>query len=316
MISTSQLQPPDISAYRAGNTGVPYVSTFDSGVSGPHVLINALTHGNEPCGAVAVSHLLAETVRPMRGKLTLSFANVAAYERFDSSAPLVTRCLDEDLNRVWSGDVLDGPRTNREIERARELRPIVDAADYLLDIHSTTAPAPPMLLSGVHSKGRALARAIGYPAHVVADAGHAAGPRLRDYAAFGEAASPRTAVLVECGQHLAKESGEVAIETAYRFLRACDVIAGAPARVTAGLDAKQIFIEVSHAVTVASDAFRFRNHYRCFETVERAGTVIAEDDGAEIRTPYDDCVLVMPAADLAKGLTAVRFGRVVDWPPA
>jgi len=33
---------PDLSPYAAGNTGIPYVYTFDSGVDGPHVMINAL----------------------------------------------------------------------------------------------------------------------------------------------------------------------------------------------------------------------------------------------------------------------------------
>lgn len=40
-----ELTPPDIEPYRAGNTGVEYVTTLDSGVAGPHVLVTALTHG-------------------------------------------------------------------------------------------------------------------------------------------------------------------------------------------------------------------------------------------------------------------------------
>jgi predicted deacylase len=44
--------PRDLSAYRHGNVGVDYVHQFKSNVPGPHVLINALTHGNEFCGMV------------------------------------------------------------------------------------------------------------------------------------------------------------------------------------------------------------------------------------------------------------------------
>lgn len=36
---------------------------------------------------------------------------------------------------------------------------------------------------------------------------------------------------------------------------------------------------------------------------------IATDGAREITTPYDDCVLVMPARRLARGQTAVRLGR-------
>ena len=45
-----EVLPRDLSAYRQGNVGIDYVHRFDSGRPGPHVLINALTHGNEFCG--------------------------------------------------------------------------------------------------------------------------------------------------------------------------------------------------------------------------------------------------------------------------
>ena len=41
----------------------------------------------------------------------------------------------------------------------------------------------------------------------------------------------------------------------------------------------------------------------------KVGTVIAKDGGREIRTPYDNCVLVMPTRRITKGQTAVRLGR-------
>ena len=39
-----ELLPRDLTPYRAGNTGIPYVHRFESGRPGPHVLINSLTH--------------------------------------------------------------------------------------------------------------------------------------------------------------------------------------------------------------------------------------------------------------------------------
>ena len=59
-----EVLPRDISAYREGNTGIDYVHRFESAQPGPHVLINALTHGNEICGMVAATHLLDSGVRP------------------------------------------------------------------------------------------------------------------------------------------------------------------------------------------------------------------------------------------------------------
>ena len=46
--------------------------------------------------------------------------------------------------------------------------------------------------------------------------------------------------------------------------------------------------------------------------IARQGTLIAHDGDQPIRTPYDDCVLIMPSRRLGPGLTAVRLGRFVD----
>src|SRR5437868_2034850 len=108
MTTDFELLPQDLSAYRQGNTGIAYVHRFESGRTGPHVLVNALTHGNEFCGMVAAKHLLDSGVRPRIGTLTVSFANVAAYESFDRANPFASRQLVHNLNRVWAPELLDG----------------------------------------------------------------------------------------------------------------------------------------------------------------------------------------------------------------
>ena len=88
-----ELAPPDIAPYRQGNAGVDYVHVLDSGRSGPNVMIQALTHGNEFCGAIALDFLFRTGLRPAAGKLILAFANVAAFERFDFDDPDASRCI-------------------------------------------------------------------------------------------------------------------------------------------------------------------------------------------------------------------------------
>ena len=117
--SALEVLPRDLSAYRAGNTGIDYVHRFDSGRPGPHVLVNALTHGNEVCGMVAATHLLDTGVRPLTGTLTVSFANVEAYESFDDDRPFDSRQIVHNLNRVWSAEWLDGDEDSPELRRAR-----------------------------------------------------------------------------------------------------------------------------------------------------------------------------------------------------
>jgi predicted deacylase len=311
---TVEITAPDLGAYRRGNGDIPGVTTFEGGRPGPHVVITALVHGNELCGAFALLRLLEQEVRPCRGRLSLAFVNLAAFDAFDPSSPKASRYLDEDLNRVWSPATLDGPRRSRELDRAREIRALIERADFLLDIHSMQTAAPPLLLTGVTDKGRRLAAAMGFPRCIVADAGHRNGARIRDFGAFGDPDSPRTAVLVECGQHWAKRSVAVAIATCRQFLAALDVVeprlldrlGRAPATGPQGV------VEVTEAVTVADGRFRFTKDFQGLEVIPKAGTVIAYDGAQPVRTPYDHCVLIMPSRRLAPGFTAVRLGRFVE----
>ena len=308
-----ELNALDISQYRRGNTGLDYVTTLDSGTSGPHVMLSALVHGNELCGAHALDYLLREGVRPDRGRLTLAFMNVAAYARFDPGNPVASRYVEEDFNRVWSAEVLDGPRDSVELRRAREVRPLVDTVDLLLDIHSMQHATPPLMLAGPLDKGRRLALDVGTPTHVVCDAGHAAGTRLRDYAEFRDPASARNALLVECGQHWFRETARVAIEVALRFLASSGAVTRAwvEARLSESGPAVQRIIEVSGPVTIESDRFRFIEDYEGMEVISDEGTVIGWDGERAIRTPFPRCVLIMPSRRLRRGESAVRFGRYV-----
>lgn len=307
-----ELEAPDLAPHRASNTGTDYIHTFASGKPGPHVLVNALTHGNEICGAIVVERLLREGVRPTRGTLTLAFANIEAFSRFAPQNPYASRFVDEDFNRVWTPAVLDGSRDSVELKRARELRPFVDRADYLLDIHSMLEPSPPVMICGPLDKGIRFAFAIGVPEHIVSDTGHANGTRMRDYMGFGDPASPKNALLVECGQHWERNAERVAWQTTWRFLRHLDVVdrARADAEIVESVPAQRL-VRVTEAVIANSPAFRFAKAFSGMEVVPRAGDLIAWDGETPVRAPYDNCVLVMPVPNNVKtGLTAVRLGRL------
>lgn len=307
-----ELEAPDLEPYRTGSTGIPWFTGFDSGRPGPHVLLTALVHGNELCGAIALDRLLRLGVRPCAGRLSLGFCNIAAYHRFDPADPTASRYVEEDFNRVWDAAMLDGPRHSVELDRARAIRPLVDTADVLLDIHSMQYRQPPLMLAGPLAKGRALAERLGFPGTIVCDAGHAAGRRLRDYGAFADPASPKNALLIECGQHWETASAAVAMEAAMRFLLLFGMIDEAVAApyLTAPPPRQQV-IEVTEAVTVRSDDFAFVRDFAGMEVVEKAGTVIAREGNRPVVTPYDRCILIMPARRLVRGQTAVRLGHVV-----
>ncbi len=311
-----ELTPPDIEPYRAGNTGIDYVMRFTASEPGPHVLVTALTHGNEICGAIALDRLLRARVRPRRGTLTLAFDNVAAYREFDPRYPIASRFVDEDFNRLWATATLDGPRRSVELDRARALRPVVDAADFLLDLHSMQYATAPLMLAGLLPRSRELARRVGIPELIMCDKGHAAGPRMRDYGGFGDPESAKTALLIECGQHWERRSAEIATDVMLRFLIALGSVTKEDVAALGGPDfaahPRQRVIEVTEAVTITGERFDFAGDFRGLEMLPEKGTLIGRDDGREVRTPYDNCVLIMPSRRLVRGQTAVRLGRYLD----
>jgi predicted deacylase len=307
-----EIQPPDIARYRKGNTGVDYVHVLDSGKPGPNVMVQALTHGNEFSGAIALNYLFEQQVRPVKGKLTLAYANVAAFARFDFNDPDRSRYIDEDYNRVWAEAVIGGSRDSAELRRARELRPFVDAADYLLDLHTMTEPCRPIMVCGMLDKGADLARRVGMPADLLIDTGHPAGLRMRDRGGFGDPKSPKNALLIEAGQHWEKSAVDVATDSTLRFLKTTGVVEGVwvDARLRLPLPKTQRVVRVTEPITAASTKFQFAKPWKGLEVIPKAGTAIAIDGDKTWRTPYDDCVLVMPStAHVKPGNTMVRLGR-------
>ena len=307
-----ELAAPNIGPWQQGNTGVDWVHRFDSGQPGARVLVQALTHGNEICGAIALDWLLRQAWRPVAGCVTLAFANVEAYARFDPANPFPSRCVDEDFNRVWGDDQLLGPRDSVELRRARALRPFVDEADFVLDIHSMSENCAPLMVCGTADKNAAFARALGTPAELLIDTGHPAGLRMVERGGFSDPASPKRALLVECGQHWERAAADVAIDTLVRFLGLTGVADAAwvAAHARLPLPTVQRLVRVTEAVVARSAGFHFLLPTRGLGVIPKAGTPLARDGEHVWNTPYDNTVLVMPGTNnLKPGGTAVRLGR-------
>lgn len=296
-----EVTPRDLSRYRAGNTGIDYVHRFESGRPGPHVMVNALTHGNEFCGMVAVCHLLDIGVRPKIGTLTLSFANVAAYETFDPAKPFESRLITHNLNRIWSTAWLDGQEDSVELRRAREMRPAVAAADHILDIHSTSQDVVPFWVYPSYERNASVASAIGRPqVHLVMPAGLGSGTPLIQHGGHGTADGPGAALVVECGQHFRQATSDFATVVALDFLGHFGLVdrpAAAPAM-------PQRRFELLRTHVIQNESFAFARPVIGFETFA-AGELIATDGPLEIRAPCDDCTVFMPARTVIVGREGV-----------
>ncbi len=304
-----EVLPRDLEPYRAGNTGVDWVHRFDSGRPGPHVLVNALTHGNEFCGMVAACHLLDHAVRPAIGTLTVSFANVAAYRSFDPAQPFESRQLVHNLNRIWSSAWLDGPEHSPELERARAMRPVVAAADHILDLHSTAQEVQPFWVYPAYGRNAAAALAIGRPSvHLVMPQGLGSGTPLIQHGLHGTDHHHGVALVAECGQHFRRATCDLAVQVTLDFLAHFGLVErAAHDRHT---PAPQQRFELMQTWVVKNEDFRFSRPLVGFETFAQ-GELIATDGPDEVRAPCDHCTVLMPTRKAIVGREGVYLARPI-----
>lgn len=300
-----EVTPRDLSAYRQGNVGIEYVHQFESGQPGPHVLINALTHGNEFCGMVAACHLLDAGIRPQRGTLTISFANVAAYETFDPKRPFESRQITHNFNRIWSDAWLDGPQDSIELRRARQMRPVIAAADHILDLHSTSQDVEPFWVYPHHDRNAVVARSLPAPSvHLVMPQGLGSGTPVIQHGRHGQAHSDAGAALVaECGQHFKQSSADLAVEVTLNFLGHFGLIERNLGPLT---PARRFELLKTHVIAHAD--FKFTRPVVGFETFAQ-GELIAMDGDEAIVAPCDDCTLFMPTREPIVGREGVYLTR-------
>lgn len=297
-----EVLPRDLSAYRAGNTGIDYVHRFESGRPGPHVLINALTHGNEICGMVAATHLLDNAVRPKIGTLTVSFANIEAYEAFDLERPYENRQLVHNLNRIWTPNcstaASKAPSCAARASCARCWTPPTTSSTSI-----RRAPVQPFWVYYDLPRNAALATAVGTPeVQLVMPAERFPGTGVMGHGRHGDPQSDSGgAVVVECGQHFARSAADLATDVTLRFLGHLGLIDTPASAETAPPARRYMLLEVH---MVKSTDFRFTRPVLGFEVFQK-GELIAINGGEEIRSPCDDCTIFMPTRMPVVGREAV-----------
>jgi predicted deacylase len=268
---------------------------------------------------VAATHLLDTAVRPKIGTLTVSFSNVEAYETFDQAKPFDSRLLVHNFNRIWSAQWLEGPEDSPELRRARLMRPVVAAADHILDIHSTTQDVAPFWVYPGFERNAEVALALGSrpgrPAiHMVMPAGMTSGTPVIQHGLHGlpgpAGRSQGAAMVVECGQHFKQASSDVATQVSLDFLAhfgLIDVPEGAPAR---GAAQPQQRLELLHTHVIKTTAFAHVRPLVGFEVFAK-GELIATDGDEEIRSPCDGCTVLMPARSAIVGREGMYLTRQI-----
>lgn len=310
---------PALGDFPPSNCGTPYVWRFDSSAPGPVVMISAGVHGNEVCGIHAIKALLDCTITPQTGTLILALANPEAY-RAHLSGGSISRYIDQDMNRLWHDAMLARPASDCETCRCRELLPFVRATDFLLDLHSMTLEGPPLVLTGLMPRARQFAQQLNIGDYLIADQGHTAGRRMRDFGRFSATHSPHTALLLECGQHQSPGAVVIALRACLRLLNffGHKIPEKLEKTMQEQLDIRAVQeppapphrVDITDTITVRTEKYCYLGHASALHIVAKQGTLIARDGDRAITTPYPDCVVLMPALQASPGQTAMRLGRL------
>lgn len=306
-----ELVARDLRAYRASNTGIDYVHSFDSGRAGLHVMVNALTHGNELCGMEVVRRLLDAGVRPSAGRLTLSFANVEAYARF-GAGQIDARFVDRDFNRLWHDELLAADTCSSEARRAHQMRPLVCTVDRLLDLHSTWHALLPFFVVPALPRARILADRLGVPARqLLLPQFRHEGYHLIDHGRFAQADGDAIGLIAECGQHFAHSSALTAWQVAVRFLELTGCLspdavrALQPEPILAAPVERYAIVE---PLMTRTGALRLTCSYAGFVAFAQ-GAVAAWDGDEPVRAPFDGAVVLAPRPNPGPGQQAFAWGR-------
>lgn len=301
-----EYQPPDISRYAAGNTGVRYVWSFAAEESGPHAVVLGCMHGNEIAGAAIIEQLLREQIRPLRGRLSLIFGNPAAYMTFDANTPWLGRFVDVDINRVWGDELFDAGNTSVEVERARELRPFIESADYLLDLHTMQGRGEPVaLVTDKPATMEFVSKMTSLPFVLSGKMHLAHRVRLRSFGRLGDPKDNAVALQVEAGQHWEAAAIDVGLAITREFLSVAGVVPASEVRCAS----PQRKLQIVETIMPEGGVFSFAADFWNGSFFPESGTVvgIAGPDRDEVRTPVDDCYLIMPVHFRLDGGSCGRF---------
>ncbi len=268
------------------------MSVLEGAEPGKNLVIMAGVHGNEPCGVNAFERLLPELVIS-RGRVTFVLGNPRAIERN-------VRFTEANLNRLFRPDneLPEAAKATYEYRRSRELLPLLEAADAVLDVHSSgTEDTLPFAICSARSLGTA--QQLGFP--IVSYGWDAIEPGgTDDYAErFGA-----EGICIECGYHEDPLTVDRAIDAIRRFL----AIQGAYELPTsdARLPMKTVRVESIYKTTIG---FAPTKVFNDFEPVMK-GLCIGMDGSVRIKAP-DDGLVVFVRERSGPNEEAFIFGRYV-----
>lgn len=262
--------------------GIPGIRLITGAEPGPSIGILAMTHGNEPAGLAALATLWEHRAQLRAGRVFLILSNLAAARRYFQEANDLRftapfRFVDQDMNRIPAH--LD--QNSSEMQRVSELLPVFQQLDRVLDLHSTSAPSPPMLIE--MDALQPPLQVAGVPILIRNILPHLRGRALISLCerAVGD--------VIECGSHEEPQALQIAQKSAWQLLAQHKLL---NTRACVSAQALQIY-SVYRSVIFPNASYRLKRILHSFEPLT-AGSLLAEGDGPDVNVEIDSIVIMAP----------------------
>lgn len=280
----------------------PHIHIFEGKKPGPYTVILGSVHGNERVGKGVIDALIALCdEKTLCGTLVLIVGNPEAYAAD-------VRFLDVDLNRQFTmshkSERDHKSVLNREEQRAKEIAPFLEKADYVLDIHSTSKPSVPFVYTETTAAHMKLAMLLKTQYIVSAHP---------DFRPSELVSSTDSYVDHHGGIGLTYEAGwnknplatkDVLTQTLH-FLNAVGTLESGAKNPETLHPPKWLQIE-GHVLPKTSE-FHFLQDFKNFDAVE-AGEWVASDGKTIVKAPHSG-YLVFPKLNFSIGSSAVYFAQ-------
>ncbi len=260
---------------------------FQAKETGPHLLVFGAIHGNETCGPKAIEKIMGQLksgeLELKKGRVTfVPLCNPRAYKQN-------VRQTEMNLNRVFKKH--GNPQAYEE-HLANALIPFVDQCDYFLDIHSFTAEGNPFVIQKNEDKVTdAFAKIVG-PMTIMFSATdtYKGNSESVDGKTLGYAQSVnKTAVLVECGQHLDPNAPIIAEQAIMNSFIHLSLVAIPSDHVQ---PSGHLFVLERDMVVKPANGGELVKAWRHMDMMTKGEVLAFTGDNQPITAPYDGYVLL------------------------
>lgn len=276
----------------------------------PHLVILGAIHGDEFCGTQAIDRIIQEfkdkQITLTHGNVTfIPICNPKAYEE-------KKRFIDRNLNRALF--IKENPKAYEDFIDPI-LCPILETADYLLDLHSYASDGGPFAFIGTASQEEiSYARHLGIN-HFVYGWADAYGKSDADPKfSWGTTEYARRfgakAITVECGHHHNTDASDIGYQTIRHALDYLNMVEGAA---LPALSLKEQYFVQMHSVFFKEKEGEWLKPWQHYDHIAQGEVIAHYKDGEQI-IAQEECYIILPKKNATIGKEWFYLGKRTECP--